>query len=502
MNNIFYNLRKLNENEFISEEEKARISSVNFEILKAEMGSYENPSSRIPDYFINNIFAKSTIENYFRNNISRDNYEFHKKSFDKYFVNYSNKDRSSGDTTLFYHKQYDKHQCILHDKKNKAYLFSDEISDHNFSTFTNSHYGSKINILPEFEKDEFYYSEVLFSAIANYSPEEEIISRVNKMFSSAIECFDGEKISNQDKFRRIFDLIVNLSGSDGSYRYKFGYKDINFINSHKEVRSFFNFMSSRMVYFDISSDYNKSEELKIFAKTCYEMVKSYSCSTNNPNNIYYILFTTLISCRNITKNYKPINYSIVNDSVISIVVELAHIYAEKNNLDLISKEVLESIFLGSGRFCSEYISSFKHAVVYSSSIRNNSMLNFVLSPKNLKKIYYFNRKILYSAAIMSGNLNDNLIARISAEKCIIDDFVSEALMISRFFYKDSKILRKMSSIKWCSGNYKLLILFISFLEKNDIHILMSLNVAKALLYPGEFDVYQRIMKLKIESLES
>jgi hypothetical protein len=59
----------------------------------------------------------------------------------------------------------------------------------------------------------------------------------------------------------------------------------------------------------------------------------------------------------------------------------------------------------------------------------------------------------------------------------------------------------MSSILWRSNNYQLLILFISFLEKNDIHILMSLNVARDSLYPGEFDLYQRIIKIKIDKLE-
>jgi hypothetical protein len=484
MNDNFHNLRKFNGIDILSEEEKNRILSMNnSNFLKVKIDADANLVSRVPDYFINNIFAKSIIENYLRNCPTRDNYEFHKKGFDKYFVNYSDREE---------------YPCILHDKANKAYSFFDEISDHNVTTFKNSYFGVEIEILPEFKEDKFHYSDALFSVIMNYYPKESVIDEVNKMFEMAIGCFDGDKVLSTHTFEKVFDLIKNLIGH--SYRWSFGHKGQEFISSHKNIRNAFDLLSSKMIYFDISDNYDRSESLKAFAKICYEMVRDFSCSPNGGTR-NSILFKKLISCRNIFRGYKPINYSIVNDSVISVVVELAFIYAEKNNLDLIKKEILEDIFLAKGTFTSEYTGSFKHAVIYSHSTRNRSMLDFVLSPKHLKKMYYFNRKVLYSAAIISGNLNDNLISRLSAERCIIDDYTSEALMISRFLYKDSKILRKMSSILWRSNNYQLLILFISFLEKNDIHILMSLNVDRDSLYPSEFDLYQRIIKIKIDKLE-
>jgi len=501
MNDNFSNLRKFNGINILSEEEKIRILSMNnSNFLKIKKDPDASSDSRVPDYFINNIFAKSIIENYIRNNISRDNYEFHKKSFDKYFVNYS--DSNKNNCIL---SDSNKNNCILHDKNDKAYSFFDEISDHNVTTFHNVmtfYNDGKMEILPEFKEDKFYYSDALFASMMNYCPEEVVIDKVNNMFAKAIGFFDGDKISNPDNFQKTFDLIINIiGGGEYSYRYRFGFRDAEFISSHKDVRNAFNLMSSKMIYFDISSDYDRSESLKVLGKTCYEMIKAFSCNPNS-SNIYSTLFLRIISCRNILRNYKPINYSIVNDSVISTLVELAHIYAEKNNLNLIQKDILQDIFLGKGRFTSEYTGSFKHAVIYSHSIRDGSMLKFALSPKHLKKMYYFNRKVLYSAALMSGNLNDNLIARISAERCIIDDYVTEALMISRFMYKDSKILRKMSSIRWCSNNFNLLILFISFLEKSDMHILMSLNFDRTSVYQGQFNVYQNIIKIKIDKLES
>ena len=163
----------------------------------------------------------------------------------------------------------------MHAKKNKSYSFYNQISGDYCSTFVSKPCGGAGIIPPEFKDDEFYYWEVLFSTMVNYCPDEEIIDRVNKMFSSAIECFDGEKISDYNIFSKLFDLVANLSGSNSSYSYRFGYSNLGFILSHKEVRNFFNMLSSKIVYFDISSDYDKSESMRVLAKTCYEMVKAF-----------------------------------------------------------------------------------------------------------------------------------------------------------------------------------------------------------------------------------
>jgi hypothetical protein len=473
-NDDFLFLRKFKDIQIFSEEEKksillAKNSEIVNNVLKKEI--------QIPHFFINNILSYSLMNNGLHMIYSSD--YFSEKSLDEYMIAASLKPKYAGELPPNHFFIYNESSDSYEDGQPSYLGIANTIS-------SNCHivqYDRVPGFKPSPTQLEFFqpeiksnvsYKDTMFAFMIDYRQKEEVISLVDKIFADiliAISSCDNNKASG---LFQLFRKELSLGFSDISMQYHIGISDCSSL--FLKIKEMFSILSSKMIYFDIAGDCERSQSLTNLSKTCFDIIKNYCGFINGEkfSDAHARLFKNLLAKRGVY-NYN-VDFRAAQDPFISVMVELAFIYAEKNNLDLISAELLEKVFAGNLSLSSHESPYFSYAVVYSTSIRDNKHLNASLSPKSLRKTLVEQRKILYIAAINSGNLNKNLIARLAVEKCDIFHEVGASLIVSRFLYLKSKAIREMSHFKWSEISYKMCIGYLYLLRKKDFASLFTINL--------------------------
>jgi len=498
-NDDFLFLRKFKDIQIFSEEEKqsillAKNSEIINNVLKKE--------SMISTFFINNIFSYSLLHNSMHLLHSSDH--FYEKSIDEYLIA-SSEIQCYGEknNAFFIYKE----SVDSYEDDKTHYLTINSTIKQNMIVISNVKFDGKKNDLiesinPEI-KSNVSYKDAVFAFMIGYKQKENVVSTIDRIFAEtliAISTYDEIKVSNLLSF---FNKESSIGYVDPSVCLAIGKDFCDSNNLFLKIKEMFSMLSSKMIYFDISGDCEKSESLHNFSKTCYDIIKNYCGFINGEkieSNPHASLFVKLLNKRS-AYNYN-IDFGAIQDPFISVMVELAHIYAEKNNLDLISKELVEKVFAGNIPTVNKGSVYFKYAVIYSTSIRDNSQLILRLSPKNLRKTLLEQRKILYIAAINSGNLNKNLISRLAVEKCDVFHEISSSLIVSRFLYLKSKIFREISVFKWSEVNYIMGIVYLYLLRKKDFTSLFTINLDKNnFKYTECFDFCNKYLLRKISEFE-
>lgn len=481
MNDDFFFLRSFKDINIFSEEEKENIIlAKNSEIIRNIFEREEE----ISDFFINNSFSYlfvSSCTHY----LTQSN-EFSQKPIDDYMIaslvlprNVFGKNAS----TFYIYEEDSVNHDIKNDIDDRLYLIMGSSTALGSSFIKNIRFDYKsynfIDIVSPNVKSNVKYKDAIFAIMINYIAKEETLSMVNKIFLDT-----EEALSTYNEFRAkmlfsFFEKEFDLKSYDASVLNSLGIQLYDARELFKKIKETFLMLSSKMIYFDISGDYDRSPSLRSFALTCFNMVKNYSKFLEGEvlsNDGYVRLFTRFLGIRDFYNYYY--DFRGTQDSFISVVVELAHIYAEKNNLDLISAELIEKIFENQLSIESKGQKHFKYAVIYSKTIRDNSKIHVYLTPKKLKKTSFDHRKILYIAAINSGNLNKNLVARLAVEKSDIFRDIGSSFFLSRFFYINSKIFKEFSAFKWCQNNHNMFYPYLHLLKKKDFASLFTINLDK------------------------
>jgi hypothetical protein len=473
-NDDFLFLRKFKDIQIFSEEEKksillAKNSEIVNNVLKKETG--------IPHFFINNILSYSLMNNGLHMIYSSD--YFSEKSLDEYMIAASLKPKYAGELPRNHFFIYNESSDSYEDGQPSYLDVATTISSNCHIVQYDRGPGFRLSptqlesFQPEI-KSNVSYKDTMFAFMIDYRQKEEVISLVDKIFADiliAISSCDNNKASG---LFQLFRKELSLGFSDISMQYHIGISDCGSL--FLKIKEMFSMLSSKMIYFDIAGDCERSQSLTNLSKTCFDIIKNYCGFINGEkfSDAHARLFKNLLAKRGVY-NYN-VDFRAAQDPFISVMVELAFIYAEKNNLDLISTELLEKVFAGNLSLASHESPYFSYAVVYSTSIRDNKHLNTSLSPKSLRKTLVEQRKILYIAAINSGNLNKNLIARLAVEKCDIFHEVGASLIVSRFLYLKSKAIREMSHFKWSEISYKMCIGYLYLLRKKDFASLFTINL--------------------------
>ena len=473
-NDDFLFLRKFKDIQIFSEEEKksiilAKNSEIVNNVLKKETG--------IPHFFINNILSYSLMNNGLHMIYSSD--YFSEKSLDEYMIAASLKPKYAGELPPNHFFIYNESSDSYEDGQPSYLGIANTISSNCHIVQYDRVPGFKPSptqlesFQPEI-KSNVSYKDTMFAFMIDYRQKEEVISLVDKIFADiliAISLCDNNKVYG---LFQLFRKELSLGFSDISMQYHIGISDCGSL--FLKIKEMFSMLSSKMIYFDIAGDCERSQSLTNLSKTCFDIIKNYCGFINGEkfSDAHARLFKNLLAKRGVY-NYN-VDFRAAQDPFISVMVELAFIYAEKNNLDLISTELLEKVFAGNISLASHESPYFSYAVVYSTSIRDNKHLNTSLSPKSLRKTPVEQRKILYIAAINSGNLNKNLVARLAVEKCDIFHEVGASLIVSRFLYLKSKAIREMSHFKWAEISYKMCIGYLYLLRKKDFALLFTINL--------------------------
>jgi len=501
-NDDFFFLRKFKDIQIFSEEEKQSILlAKNSEIISNVL----KKQSVVSDFFINNIFSYSLVNNVMHSIYSSNH--FSEKSIDEYLIASSpGPIWEPRDSFFIYNESVDSYE----DGKPHYMAIGSAVSA-NTAVIQNIKFDGQKNHLkqsmiqslnPEI-KSNVSYKDAVFAFMIGYKQKEDVVSTIDKIFAEtliAISSYDEIKASNLLSFLK---KEFSIGFMDASTYLAIGkdFRDGN--NLFLKIKEMFSMLSSKMIYFDISGDCEESPSLYNFSKTCFDIIKNY-CGFINGEKIasdaHARLFVKLLAKRG-TYNFN-LDFRATQDPFISVMVELAHIYAEKNNLDLISKELIEKVFAGNIPIVNQGSFYFKYAVVYSTSIRNNSELILSLSPKNLKKTLVEQRKILYVAAINSGNLNKNLVSRLAVERCDVFHEIGASLIVSRFLYLKSKVFKEISVFKWSEANYIMCMAYLYLLRKKDFASLFTINLdINNFKYSEYFNICKSYLLKKISAFE-
>jgi len=496
MNDKFNNLRKFDGFDILSESQIERISKLNTDAFFIDnQNNYIMPKN-------NSNFHPS-----FMNSENSRRIAFCKVAHKiKYFENFSltNPDDWIVDPEITVLHSLKKEGIIIHNDVDHMVFLPSKLraNEPTLSYFDDKEKLIYFNSIERgMNPDRFTHSEVMFSLMADFKASDSSLVEFNETINMS---YNNYKDSNAKSFSNYDSFFSNNNGMRGRGRLISLDSPCSSVDSNNSRN--ISMLASKMIYFDLSKDYDDSEELRKFASSCYKMIESIVFDNNaEDSQIYKRVFADIHRVRNFSEeinfDYYVRMYNRFNDNLISLMTELAFIHSDKNNLILSSEENFSKIL---EKFIKNSLSpqniSLGCSLAYSIFLRKPSLVNDIFLPKKFKTYHIEQRQMLYVAAINSGNLNKKVISRISVDNSYLSPVLDFSLFESRFFYKNSKIIKQLNTIVWSKLNYGILITYISFLKKEDVAMLLSLNVMEDKFYKSEFYEYKKIIEKKIHAI--